>query len=373
MFPVTTVDTQEDLTLAGESVHAPTSRARLRRVGGVNFRQLTPLPGELVGEELGQEAPTLIEDSTCESSVGLHHVADLQILNHDRAVALGVVVAELVTEVLTLSPDLAVQVGNTGLRFLSVLRSFLPSRDRLLSTRKPLESLAVEAWGLEEQAVRVRDYIRDTSVDGYDRFSLRLRGFDFNQADNRDEPLIPVPLEGAGLRLAFEGSVNDGSDVAELGEADDIAIQSPGFGMRFTQPERVNPLPLPPRTLSELLEASLPRLVQLNEKLGANVTRNISEPGEIPTKLCQFVDLVEGGGVDPLPFGSGESRPPLLIREVPQEPQGRFPMTEPRDLRGRRVDAIAESLACDHERHCAIGLSCRQGTFAQENVKLFSW
>ena len=51
MFPVTTVYAVKDLSLAGQSIYAPTGRARLRGVRGVNFHQLPSLPGELVGSE----------------------------------------------------------------------------------------------------------------------------------------------------------------------------------------------------------------------------------------------------------------------------------------------------------------------------------
>ena len=365
MFPVTTVDAKKDLSLAGESVHTATSRARLGRVMGWDLSQHPSLPGELVLEKLGQKPPALVEDASGKSSVGLHHVADLQVLNHDRAVALGVVVAELVAEVLSLPSDLAVQIGNTRLRFLPVLRSFLSSRNCLLSASKTLESLAVEAGALKEQAVRVCDHVGDTTVDGHDRFSLRLRGFDFNQADNRDEPLIPVPFERAGLGRAFDGAMDHGSKVSQLGKADNAPIEFPSLWVWFAQAKGVQSLSLPARALTELLEAALPSLVQLNEKLRADVARNVCKPGEIPTKLSQFVDLIECRREDPFVARTSQPHQPLFVCEVPQEPQGGFPLTEPRDLRGRRVDAIAERLACDHERHYAVGLSCRQGTFAR--------
>src|SRR5271166_6564363 len=358
MVTVPTVDAEKHLSLAGESVHTSANRARLARVVSRNFSEHTPMPGELVGEELSQEAPTLIEDTSGKSSFDLHHVADLQILNHDRAVALSVVMAELVAEVLPLPPYLAVEAGDTRLCFSLILRSLLSPGYSPLGASKPLENLAVEAGGLEEQAVRVGDHVGDTTVDGHDGFSLRLRGLEFDQTDNRYEPLIPVPLESTGLGHAFEGAVDHGTKVPQLGEANNAPIQSPSFGVRLAQPERVDPLSLPTRTPSELLEAALPSLVQLDEKLSAYVARDICQPRKLPTKLCQFVDLIERGWEDPLVSWTGETKKTLLIREVPQEPQGGFPLTEPRDLRGCRVDAVAERLTCDHERSNTIGLSC---------------
>ena len=281
MFQVIAVDAKKDLSLARENVHTPAGRARLAGVVGVNLPQYSSSPGELVGEELGQEAPALVKYSSCEAPVGLHHVADLQVLNHNRAVALGVVVTELVAEVLSLSSDLAVQVGNTSLRFLPVLRSFLSSSDCLLSASKTLESLAVEAGAFEEQTIRIGNHVGDTTVDGHDGFSLRLRGLDFDQADNRDEPLIPVSLERAGFGHAFGGAVNHGSKVSQLGEADNAPVELPSLRVWFAQAKGVQPLSLPARALTEFLEAALPSLVQLDEELRTDVARNVSKPRKL--------------------------------------------------------------------------------------------
>ena len=169
MFPVTTVDTKKHLSLAGQMIDAATSRARLRGVMGIDLPQHSAFPCQLVLEELCQEAPPSIENTSGESSVGLHHVADLQILNHDRTVALDVVVTELMTKVLPLSSDLSVQVGNAELRFLPVFRSFLPSGDSTLSASKPLQTLLVEARGRNDLAVRIRNGVNHASVDSNDR------------------------------------------------------------------------------------------------------------------------------------------------------------------------------------------------------------
>ena len=365
MFPVTTVYAVKDLSLAGKSVHTSASRARLAGVGGIDFRQLTPLPGEFVPQELGQEAPALVEDALGEPSVGLHHIADLELLDHDGAVALGVVVAELMAEVLSLSPHTSVKVSNANLRFLSVLRSFLSSRNTLLSASKTLEGFAIEAGRLDQLPVRIRDHVRDASVDGHDRFSLRLRGFDFDQTDDRDKPLIPVPLESTGLGRTFERTVGNSSKVSQLGKPDDVSVKSPSLRVRLAESDEISASLLPTRALTELFEAALPSLVQLDEELRANVAGNVCKPRKLFPKVSQFVDLIESRGKDALVARARQTKKPLLVCEVPQEPQGGLPLTEPLDLRGYRVDPIAERLACDHERHYAVGLRCRQGTFAR--------
>jgi hypothetical protein len=348
MFPVTAMDAAKYLSLAGSGVDAPTSRACLRRVGGVDFRQLTALPRELVLEELGEHSPTLVEDTSRKPPISLHHVADLEILDHDGAVALGVVVTELVTEMLPLPTDLPVKVGAAELRFLSVLGSFLPPRDSTLSTRKPLESLAVEAGGWDKLAVRVRDHVRNASVDSDDGPDLWSRVGNFNLADNRGEPLIAVSLEGASLGSAFDGSVDNGSEVAEFGEPQEVAVQPPSFGMWLGQAKEVSSSLLPPRSPSHPLETALPSLVQLDEELGTHVSRNIGEPRKLSAKFGQFVDLIECGLEDSLVPRTCKSHLPLFKSKVPEAPESTLPLPEPIDLSFGRVDAIAERLARDH-------------------------
>jgi hypothetical protein len=159
--------------------------------------------------------------------------------------------------------------------------------------------------------------------------------------------------------------VNNGTKVSQLGETNNAAFQSPGFGVRLAQPEEVTSSLLPPRSPCDLLEASLPSFVEFNEELSANVARDICEPRKLPTKLCQFVDLIKRGGEDPLVSWTGETKKTLLIREVPQEPQGGFPFSVPLDLSFSRVDPVAERLARDHGEKYAVGIRCRQATFAR--------
>ena len=114
--------------------------------------------------------------------------------------------------------------------------------------------------------------------------------------------------------------------------------------MRFAEGEGVASLPLPPRRTGELGEASLPRLLQLNEELAAHVARDVDQPRESSTKLGQLVDLVEGRGVDALASGSGVAELPLLESQVPQKPKGVVPSREPRELSLVGVDAVSERL-----------------------------
>lgn len=354
MFRVTTLRTQEDLSLTGSGIHVPACghRARLAGVVRIDLSQYSSLPGELVGEELGQEAPTLIEDTPGESSVGLHHVADLQILNHDRAVVLGVVVTKSMGKIFSLSPCLALKSSDLEFRFLPVPRTLLTSGYPLLSALQALHRLAVEAGGLEEQSVRVGNNVRDASVDSNDRQGLWRRSLDLDFAHNRSEPLIAVPFERAGLRSTFERTVDHSTKVSQLGEPQESAVKTPGFRMRLRQAEEVSSLSLPSRSTCQAFETPLPSLVQLDEKLRANVARNVCKPRKLLAKLGQLVDLIERRGEDSLIPWTGETKKTLLIREVPKEPHSAPPLADALDLFGSRTHPIVERLA---DKHLLLG------------------
>jgi hypothetical protein len=360
MLQVTAVAAPKHLSLAGQWFNASTSRAGLRAVGRINFRQLTSLPGELVPEELSQEAPSLIEDAAGESSVGPDHIADLEILDHDGAVALGVVVTELVTKGLPLPPNLAVKICNANLRFLSVVRSFLSSRDGTLDASKSLEGFAVKTRGFDEHAVRIGDNVRDTSINGDDGLGLGARINHLDFAGDAHEPLIAVSLERAGLGLSFEGPMDNGSEVTELRETDRRTVQPPSFRVWFCQAEVITAFPLEARGTGHPFEAALPRLVEFDEELSTNVAGNICEPRKLGTEVREFVDLVERTGEAAFIPWTGIAHSPLLKSQIPQPAKSTFPLTESLDLSLAWVDAVTERLAHQHSRNYAVGLRCRQ-------------
>jgi hypothetical protein len=98
----------EDFSLTGVGVHVSALGARLRRVSCPNLSEYATRPRELVPEELHENSPTLIEDTAGESSVCFHHVADRKLLSHDDAVALGIVVTDLMCKMLALPTNLSV-------------------------------------------------------------------------------------------------------------------------------------------------------------------------------------------------------------------------------------------------------------------------
>ena len=121
MFPVTAVDTKKYLSLAGQRIDAPAFITGLGTVGGPYFSKLPAFPSKLVSQELSQKTPSLVEDTSREPSICLHHVTDSEIFDHDDTVALSVVVTELMAEMFSLPPDLPVKIGNTKFCFLPVL------------------------------------------------------------------------------------------------------------------------------------------------------------------------------------------------------------------------------------------------------------
>ena len=63
MLTVTAVDAEKHLPLSGQAADASAFTTGLGAVSRPHFSKLPTFPGELVLEELGQEAPALIEDA----------------------------------------------------------------------------------------------------------------------------------------------------------------------------------------------------------------------------------------------------------------------------------------------------------------------
>ena len=153
------------------------------------------------------------------------HPRDVQFLQHDDAVALGESCRLDVQEVVALPPDLAVDAGDASLGLLSVLRSFLPSADGALCVGESLERGFEVARVGDHVAVGRRAEVGDATVDGDDgAVAGRWLGH-VQLADDADEPLVAVALEGARLRLPFERPVQHSAERAELREADIAAIE----------------------------------------------------------------------------------------------------------------------------------------------------
>ena len=115
----------------------------------------------------------------------------------------------------------------------------------------------------------------------------------FHLTDQRGEPLVTIAPYGAGLGFAFERTVHDSSQISKLRKAERRALESPNLCMRLGESETVALPSLPAWSASYPLEATLPGFVELDQQLGANVTRHVREPGQLGPKLGKLVDLID--------------------------------------------------------------------------------
>lgn len=347
MVNVTAARTAKSLAATGLFVHDAAGGARLRAVLGRNFDELAAVPSELVAKHLDESAPAGARDVPGEVRI-LDHTLDVQLLDDDRAVALGVGGRQAVQNVFTLAPHLAVEAHDADLGLLSVLRSFLASTDDALSVSEAAQG-RLEMFGiLHEQAVGVTDQVREAAVDGNHRFRA-LDGFDrFDLADDGSEPLVAFAFEGAGFWFAFDRSMDDGAQVAELWEAQDVAVEPPSLWVWLRKAEEVLAASLPSRGTRKLLEAALPGLVELDKELSADVARDIGQPWGLFAEFGQLSYLVKRSGESPLIARSGQTHSALLVGKVPEPAQRRLPGHQPHLLDRRRVDTAAERLADHH-------------------------
>ena len=145
MIEVATSNTSKDFTAPGRCVDMPTQTTGLRRVMGGDLDQLPSLKRKLVSQELCEESPSNIEDSSRKTFIGLDHVTDLKLLDYDDTVALGIIVTELMQEVLALTLYGSAKDSDSDLCFTIVARSFLSSRDSLLHSLQTFQRSRVEA------------------------------------------------------------------------------------------------------------------------------------------------------------------------------------------------------------------------------------
>ena len=358
MVAVATRGTAEDgLRATRLGVDAAACAARLARVRGGHLDERASRPQKFVPQHLGKAGPSRVRDAA--SAATSNHSSDVQFLQHNDAVALGESCRLDVQEVLALSPHLSVDAGHAKLGLLSVLGTFLPSTDGALCVSESRERSFEVARVRDPFAVGGRAEVGDASVDRDDGAFAQSGLGEVQLADDRDEPLVAISLEGARLRLPFEGPVDHGSEVPQLGETNVRPIDTPGLRVGLAEAKRVSPLPLPPRRTCKFGEASLPRPIQLHQELRAHVARDVGQPWQSGAELGQFVDLVEGRGVDAFAFRPGVPELPLLEPQVPEEAEGAFPRVDTSNLLGRRVDAVTEGLARQHA--CSVAQPTQTG------------
>lgn len=321
--------------------------ARLRAIGGMDLDERAPRPRELVAEHRAEAGPSSIGNAA--RTVAAHHAGNVELLDHDHAVALGVPVTEDVKEVLALPTYLAVQDGDANPGLFPVLGSFLAACADTLCMSEPPHGGLVEAWGGDEATVRVADRVGDATIKGDDWAGTRNWVRNFNLTDDQREPLTPSLLPNSTcLRDALERTVDNDAHGAELREVECRAVEAPDFRVWLAERRGVVALPFPSGRTTGFLEAALPGLVQLDEELCGNIAWHISKPWQFGPELGEFLALVERRRVAAIALGPGQAHAPLLVGEVPEEAQGALPSGHPGDLRGARVDAKAERVANQH-------------------------
>lgn len=272
--------------------------ARLRAVRGWNFYELTSAPRELVLQHLSETAPSSVENTEREIAAGLDHVFDLELLNHDDAVAIGVAVTEDVQKVFALSTYFSVDARNAEFGFGLVLRSFLASRNYALSMCETMSSCSQISWRFDDPTVGVGNYVDHTAIDCDHGIGARRGVSDLDFADNECEPLIPVPFDRAGFWFTFDATVHNGVDRTDFREVQGCSVEAPLFLVRFAESEHVTSFALPSGRTRKFLEAALPCRVQFMEKLHGNIARNVSQPWKTGAQFGQFLRLIEGRWID---------------------------------------------------------------------------
>ena len=349
MFLQTTLGTDKrSLRGSARGIDMSAPVASLRGVRCGNLSEYASAPSKLVAEHLGKPSPTRAQNPSGKARVGLDHVADLQLLDDDGAVALGVVVRDLMQSVFALPSHFSMENGDASLCLLPVLRPFLSSSDSPLGSGKPLQSPLQVRRVFDRPAVRVGGQQHDASIDRNDRNGAGDGIGDLGLAEDRSEPLIAVPSDCAGLWSSFEGSVNDCPHLPELRKVETIADEIPSLRMRLAETDGVSAFPLPARSASEFLEAALPTLVEFDEKLSRDVSRNSGEPGKLSSKSGQLVDLIECSRVSPVVFRSAKTCLSLFESDVPEESESALPSEKFLDLLGARIDPKSKPLANDH-------------------------
>lgn len=346
MIRMTALRTAEAFTPARLRVDVTTPIAFLRAVRSAFKLDRSTGPVLLVTEHVLEAGPSSVRDP--KRAISTHHPLDVQLLQHDDAVALGISCGLIVMEMGALSSGLAVLPHDSTFGFFTILGSFLSTGNCPLSVSKLFQrSFQVLRVG-DQLPVRGSCEVDDAAIDRDHGTGSWDRIRDLDLADDRHEPLIPITNERAALRSAFERAMDDQADLSELGKLQCRSDEAPGFRMRLTQINDVNTLSFPARGIRELLETALPGFVEVMKQLHRYVTRNVCKPRQLGSKLGQIFRLIKCGYITPLATSACESKQSLFIRKVPEEPQSITPAIRHRDLFPRRVGAEAKGLTDQH-------------------------
>lgn len=316
-----------------------------------HLHALAARPFALVSQELPEASPSNIGDVECETVIS-NHVLDVQVFDHDNSVALAVSRRDRVQRVIALAPYLAVQLRDSDLCFLSVLRSFLASADDARGVSEAFQSLLQVVRVLDAPAVGIGDKNGDAAVERDDWFGARRGCVTLDLAGDADEPLVDIANECGSFCLSTERPMQDNRHRTELRKTQRLCVERPCLRMVLAEAERIASMMLPPWSSSELFEARLPSLVEFDQELRRDVARDVCKPWQLGPQLRQLVDLIEGRAVSL--HTRAQIVDSLFVGEIPQPSQRALPCCEPSDLLSARIDAVAEHFVNDH------GLTVRQ-------------
>ena len=343
---MTTLRTAVDLTPTRLRVDVSAGVTFLRAVRGPDKLDRSTGPILLVTKHLLEHRPSRICDPT--RTVPTHHRRHVQVLQHNDAVTLGVPCRLDVRKMSALSTDLAEASRDVTFGFFSVFGSFLSAGNGSLRTGKLFQRRFQVLRAGNQLSVGGTGEVGDAAIDRDHRPGTWSWIWKRDLTDERCEPLISVADERAALGRSFKRTMNDSTDLPKLGEVESRVDELPNLGMWFAQVDVVDALSLPVRSVRKFLETSLPGFVEFVKKLHRDVSRNVREPRQVRSKLGQILRLIERGHVAALAAISCQSEKPLLVREVPQEPQRITPAIRRRNLFPRRIDTAAEGFADQH-------------------------
>ena len=218
MIRMSTLRTAVDLAPTRLRVDVLACEALLRAVRSGYEADRSAGPSLLVAGHPPERRPSRICDSTC--AVPTHHPRNVQVLQYNDTVTLGVSCRVLVRKVMPSSSDLAVLSHDIPLGFCLVLGSFFSTVDFSLGSSESFQrSFQVPQTG-DQLSVRSACEVDDAAIDR-DRGTCSWdRIWDRNFANDRCEPLVPVTNERASLGCTFEWPMDDCTDLPELGEVE---------------------------------------------------------------------------------------------------------------------------------------------------------
>lgn len=338
-----------------------TRRARLGRVRRRYRQHHRAETQRLLLQEDAEPSPVGLENPAVEPRLLRHvssrllgrafrrggHATDMEVFEHHDAVVLGVAVRETMQQGLHLPASLLMHTGQILPGLGPVLRALLLSSDVALSLGDLDLGLVQEGGPWFQVTVGVGEDVGDAPINS-DGGTGRV-GHDVHVLGdvNGDKPRLAVPRDRGAGGLAFDGAVEDDGNVADLREAQRplamVEFDRPRLATRLGHGHGVVPLGLEARFALRLGEEVGPRRLHLMQRGLLHVTGHVLEPIHGSAEVRQFLVLRKERRVD---LGATKTLKPketLLMSEVPQEPQGPFPATEPCFLLGRGIDAVLEA------------------------------